>query len=90
MVIKVKYEAVTFTGDCRNGDFTRGEVSCPNCEAPLEEQVSEFGSAYLICPARNRGCVTPVKSFANAKEMLEWLEQAWDSITEACRRQGAR
>jgi hypothetical protein len=90
MVIKAKYDGVTLTGDCHNGDFTRGEVRCPNCNTPLEQQVSEFGSAYLICPAKSRDCPNPVKSFAEAREMLEWLERAWESITEICGREGPR
>jgi hypothetical protein len=76
-VIKTSHGGVIFTGDCHNGKLTRGEVRCPNCSAPLEERVEDLtGSAYLVCPAKKRRCVTPVKSFCDVQELRAWLEHA--------------
>lgn len=82
--MELTVNGLLFTGDCVDGQFTRGAVRCPTCRNVLEQQVSPDGSAYLICSTPDQGCVNPAKSFAGKQQMHEWLESSWQVVERRC------
>jgi hypothetical protein len=89
MEFRVQIEGVIFTATCEQGRFARGRVVCPNCGTELEQLAPLSGSAYLICPCLNRGCVKPTKSFGTERDMLEWVCQAWGLVERECKKVSA-
>ncbi|HEY0704111.1 MAG TPA: hypothetical protein VGD60_15180 [Candidatus Acidoferrales bacterium] len=78
-------DGVTFVSQCVNHIFRRGALHCPHCDGVLKEQVAQTGPAYLVCPAKGKGCPDPVKSFESSIEMYEWRDSTWQIIERACK-----
>jgi len=77
-----------FVGDCTNGQFTPGEIRCPNCEGLLEEEIATAGEAYLVCNSMRKVRANPVKNFIDAAEMHRWRDTSWEVIAGICKSQG--
>jgi hypothetical protein len=54
MVTRTQHNGALFVGDCTNGQFTPGEIRCPNCDGLLEAEIAKAGDAYLVCNSMHR------------------------------------
>ena len=88
MVTRTQHNGALFVGDCTNGQFTPGEIRCPNCDGVLEEEIAKAGQVYLVCNSLLKVCANPVKVFMGATEMHRWRNRSWEVIAGICKSQG--
>ena len=70
MVTRTQHNGALFVGDCTDGQFTPGEIRCPNCDGILEAEIAKAGQAYLVCNSLLKICANPVKTFIGATEIM--------------------
>jgi hypothetical protein len=88
MVTRTQHDGALFVGNCPDGQFTPGEIRCPNCDGPLEEELAIAGEAYLVGNSMRKVCVNPVKAFIGVIEMHRWRARGWELIAGICKSHG--